>query len=48
VVVGPPGRLLAVIGLEIAGGRILAIDIVGDPAKLRRVSLAETRDDPEG
>lgn len=37
VIVGPPGRVLAVVGFTMAGGRIRAIDIIGDPAKLGRV-----------
>jgi len=40
VVVGPPGRIAAVVGLSIVGGRIREIDIVGDPAKLRRLRVA--------
>ncbi len=35
-VIGPPGRPFAVVALTVAGGRIRAIDIVGDPDKLRR------------
>jgi len=35
--VGPPGRPIAVVALTVADGRIRAIDIVGDPAKLRRI-----------
>ena len=41
VVVGPPGKVVAVVGLTVRGGLIHEIDIVGDPAKLRRVDLAE-------
>jgi RNA polymerase sigma factor (sigma-70 family) len=37
VIVGPPGRVFAVVGFTIGGGLIRAIDIVGDPAKLRRL-----------
>ena len=40
VVVAPRGRLLAVIGFTIADARILTIDLVADPAKLARLSLA--------
>jgi hypothetical protein len=40
VVVGPPGRVAAVVGLSIFDGRIREIDIVGDPAKLRRLRVA--------
>jgi RNA polymerase sigma-70 factor (ECF subfamily) len=35
VIVGPPGRVLSVVGFTVVGGRIRSIDIVGDPAKLR-------------
>lgn len=41
VVVGPPGKVVAVVGLTVGGGLIREIDIMGDPAKLRRVTLAE-------
>ncbi len=37
VIVGPPGHVVAVVGLTVVDGRIRAIDIVGDPAKLRRI-----------
>ena len=40
VIVGPPGHVIAVIGLTVAGGRIREIDIVGDPAKLRGIDRA--------
>jgi RNA polymerase sigma-70 factor (ECF subfamily) len=39
VIVGPPGKVLAVVGLTVVGGRIREVDIVGDPAKLRRLDL---------
>ncbi len=39
VVVGPPGGVLAVVGLTVTGGLIREIDIVGDPAKLRGLDL---------
>ena len=39
VLVGPPERPVAVIGMTIAGGRIVAIDLIGDPAKLERLSI---------
>ena len=39
VIVGPPGKVLAVIGLTVAGGLIREIDIVGDPAKLHGLDL---------
>jgi RNA polymerase sigma-70 factor (ECF subfamily) len=34
VVVGTPGHPIAVVGFTVAGGRILAIDLITDPAKL--------------
>jgi RNA polymerase sigma-70 factor, ECF subfamily len=37
VIVGPPGRVLAVVGFTVVGDRIREIDIVGDPAKLKGV-----------
>ena len=39
VIVGPPGRVLAVVGLTVTRGLIREIDIVGDPAKLRSLDL---------
>ena len=39
VIVGPPGRVLAVVGFTVVGGRIREIDIVGDPAKLKGLEL---------
>jgi RNA polymerase sigma-70 factor (ECF subfamily) len=39
VVVAPRGRLLAVVGFTITTGRIVAIDLIADPAKLARLSL---------
>jgi len=41
VIVGPPGRELAIVAMEIRGGRIRAIDIVGDPAKVRHALAAQ-------
>ena len=35
-VVGPPGRPIGVVGFTVSGGRIVALDLVTDPAKLRR------------
>ena len=34
VVVGAPAEQPVVVGFTVAGGRIAAIDIIGDPAKL--------------
>jgi RNA polymerase sigma-70 factor (ECF subfamily) len=39
VIVGPPGRVVAVAAINVVGGRIREIDIVGDRAKLRRLGL---------
>jgi RNA polymerase sigma factor (sigma-70 family) len=40
VVVVPHKRPVAVVGFVVAGGRIAEIDVVADPAKLRRLSVA--------
>jgi len=40
VIVAPQGRLLMVLRFTIGRGRILAIDVVSDPARLRRLDLA--------
>jgi RNA polymerase sigma-70 factor (ECF subfamily) len=37
VVVGPPGRPFAVVSFTVTGGRIVAIDLITDRAKLRRM-----------
>ncbi|MFL5778557.1 MAG: RNA polymerase sigma factor SigJ [Chloroflexota bacterium] len=47
VVVGPPGRVLAVVGLTVRRGKIREIDIVGDRAKLGRLGLSAPSD-PRG
>ncbi len=39
VVVAPRGRLLLVLGFAISGGRIVEIDVVADPERLRRLDL---------
>lgn len=46
VIVGPPGKVLAVIGLTVAGGRIREIHIVGDQEKLRRLELGSRHRGP--
>jgi RNA polymerase sigma factor (sigma-70 family) len=38
LVVGPPERPIAVVGITVVGGRIASIDLVTDPAKLRHVA----------
>jgi RNA polymerase sigma factor (sigma-70 family) len=40
VLVGHPGRELAIVGFELHRGRIRAIDIVGDPIKVRHAVAA--------
>lgn len=40
VVVAPRGRPFAVMGFIVAGGKIVAIDALGDPERLRRLDLA--------
>ena len=39
-VVAPRGRLFRVLELEIARGKIVRIDVIGDPARLRELDLA--------
>jgi len=39
LVVGRPGRPIAVVGFTIARNRIAAIDLITDPAKLRRLAM---------
>ncbi len=39
VTVGPPGRVVAVVGFTVVDGRIREIDIIGDPAMLPRLAL---------
>ena len=38
VVVAPEGGPFAVVGFTVAGGRIVEIDLVADPEKLRRLA----------
>jgi RNA polymerase sigma-70 factor (ECF subfamily) len=40
VVVAPGGQPFSVMGFTVAGGRIVAIDSVSDPARLRELDLA--------
>ncbi len=43
VLVAPPGkRAMAVVGLTVAEGRISAIEVVADPAKLRRLGVSQS------
>jgi RNA polymerase sigma-70 factor, ECF subfamily len=39
VVVGPPGRVIGVVGLTLVGCRVREVDIVADPRKLQRVRI---------
>jgi RNA polymerase sigma factor (sigma-70 family) len=41
-VVAPGGRPFAVVAFTVSGGRIAAIDLVADPAKLARLAVAST------
>jgi RNA polymerase sigma factor (sigma-70 family) len=40
VVVAPRGRPFSVMGFTVTGGRIVAIDAIADPARLREIDLA--------
>src|SRR6266516_2325840 len=40
VVVAPRGRLFLVLGLKISGGKIAEVEVIADPARLRRLDLA--------
>jgi RNA polymerase sigma factor (sigma-70 family) len=40
----PDGRPFAVVGLVVAGGRIVRIDVLADPDRLRRLDLAAASD----
>ncbi len=44
IVVAPRGRLLVVLGLTITRGKIVEIDVVADPARLRQLDLAVLND----
>ena len=39
VVADTGGRLLAVMGFTVSGGKIMEIDLLADPARLRRFDL---------
>jgi DNA-directed RNA polymerase specialized sigma24 family protein len=39
IVVAPRGRLLLVLAFRIVGGKIVEIDVVGDPERLRKLEL---------
>ena len=40
----PDGRPFSVVGITVAGGRIVEIDILADPLRLAKLDLAETED----
>jgi RNA polymerase sigma-70 factor (ECF subfamily) len=40
IVAAPRGRLLVVLGLTIRRGKIVEIDVVADPGRLRQLELA--------
>jgi RNA polymerase sigma-70 factor (ECF subfamily) len=44
VVVAPRGRLATVITFEVRNGKIVAMDVIADPARLRRLRLAVLED----
>jgi RNA polymerase sigma-70 factor, ECF subfamily len=46
VVVAPRGRLLMVLGFTIARGKIVEIDAIADPGRLRQLDLAILNDRP--
>jgi len=41
VLVGPAEKPIALIGMTIVGGRIVEIDLIGDPVKLARLNVSE-------
>jgi RNA polymerase sigma-70 factor (ECF subfamily) len=43
--VGPQGQLLSVMGFTVADGKIVEIDILLDPVRLRRIDLSVIADD---
>ena len=45
VVVAPRGRPFAVMGFTVKRGRIVEIDVLADPARLRRLDLVAVLDD---
>ena len=44
VVVAPRGRPVAVAGFTVADGRIVEIDLLADPARLRELDLTALED----
>jgi RNA polymerase sigma-70 factor (ECF subfamily) len=41
VVIAPGPKAIAVVGFTVSGGRIVAIDLIADPEKLRRLAVAD-------
>jgi hypothetical protein len=44
VVVAPRGRPFSVMGFTVAGGKIVEIDVLADPVRLRQLDLAVLHD----
>ncbi len=44
VVVAPRGRLLVVLGSTVTDGKIVEIDVITDPARLRQLDLVVLED----
>jgi hypothetical protein len=42
----PEGRLLAVVSLDVAGGRVVGVNLQANPDKLQRLRLPDTADTP--
>jgi RNA polymerase sigma-70 factor (ECF subfamily) len=40
----PDGRPLSVVGITVAGGMIVEIDILADPSRLAKLDLAEIKE----
>lgn len=45
VVVAPRGRLLLVLAFTFRGGKVVEIDVLADPARLRQLDLVAVLDD---
>jgi RNA polymerase sigma-70 factor (ECF subfamily) len=42
IVIAPLGRLFAVLRVTVDGRRIAGLEVIGDPARLERITLAVT------
>jgi RNA polymerase sigma-70 factor (ECF subfamily) len=40
VAVGPSGQLISVVGITVVAGKIVQLDILSDPARLRRLDVS--------